>query len=59
LRKSRPLGADAERDRRDKPGDSKGQYGGLEGLGPGGGSQIAEAVESDAAEPENDRPGRK
>jgi hypothetical protein len=39
--------------------ESKGQYGGLKGLGPGGGRDIEEAIEPDDSAPEENGPQRK
>jgi len=47
-------------ERQDKSDEaSKGQYGGLTGLGPGGGSDIEEALEPDEVDLQNDASKRK
>lgn len=38
---------------------SEGQYGGLTGLGPGGGSDIEEVLNTDDIDPDEDETGRK
>lgn len=38
--------------------NSKGQYGGLTGLGPGGGEPLEEALETEDIEPDTDETGR-
>jgi hypothetical protein len=42
----------ARRRRDDASGESKGQYGGLKGLGPGGGRDIADATKTEDIDPD-------